>query len=158
MTLASVGHLIGNRRRALGMTLAQLASAARVGRSTLAALETGKLSELGFVKLTRLCAVVGLVLEARPMALDAPLMTHRHLTTEAGCDLTKAAIADVIAGGDIAAWRGLVRVIRAQAESPLSRRVRQVVQAMDKMDPKVQAFAELLPEILRQREPERAHG
>jgi hypothetical protein len=46
----------------------------------LAALESGKLEELGFAKVERICTAVGVVLEARPTALDAPLMEHRHLT------------------------------------------------------------------------------
>jgi transcriptional regulator with XRE-family HTH domain len=113
MNLSSIGYLIARRRRAKRLTLAALASSAGVGRSPLAALESGKLPELGFVKLARLCDVVGLVLEARPLERDSPLMPHRHLTEAAGRDLTKAAIEDVIVRGDIAAWRGPVRAIRA---------------------------------------------
>src|SRR5690242_13392520 len=86
MKLSSVGYLIARERRAKGLTLAALASSAGVGRSTLAALEAGKLPELGFEKVARLCAAVGLVLEARPLELDVPLMAHRHLTEASGRD------------------------------------------------------------------------
>lgn len=150
MNLVSIGHLVARQRRARGLTLADLASSAGVGRSTLAALEAGKLPELGFVKVSRICATVGFVLEARPLELDAALMPHRHLTEAAGRDLTKAAIEDVIVRGDISAWRGLVRAIRApQLQGRLGKRVQEVVSALSRDDPKVRAFAALLPAILR---------
>jgi transcriptional regulator with XRE-family HTH domain len=151
MDLTSVGRLIAERRRARGLTLAELATSAGVGRSTLAALEAGTLSELGFVKVARICAAIGLVLEVRPPELDAPLMPHRHLTEAAGRDLTKAAIEDVIVRGDLSAWRGLVRAIRANKHGRLVRRVQEVAKALDKDDPKTRAFATLLPEFLRDR-------
>jgi len=149
MNLNSVGHLIAERRRSRGFTLPQLAAAAAIGRSTLAALERGKLQELGFTKVARICAAVGLVLEVREPELTAPLMAHRHLTEAAGRDLTKAAVEDVITRGDISAWRGLIRAIRAQKQGRLARRVQEVVKALDQEDPKARAFAALLPEILR---------
>lgn len=150
MDLVSIGHLIAERRRAQQLTLAELATSAGIGRSTLAALERGKLPELGFVKVARICASVGLVVDVRPLELDAPLMPHRHLTETAGRDLTKAAIEDVIVRGDISAWRGLVRAIRAHKHDRLGHRVRKVVEALDKEDAKVRAFATLLPDILRE--------
>jgi transcriptional regulator with XRE-family HTH domain len=149
MNLSSIGYLIAQQRRARGLTLAALASSAGVGRSTLAALEGGKLPELGFAKVARLCDALGLVLEARPLELDAPLMPHRHLTEAAGRDLTKAAIEDVVVRGDIAAWRGLVHAIRARQQSGLVNRVKQVVAALSRDDPKVRAFATLLFDVLR---------
>jgi transcriptional regulator with XRE-family HTH domain len=158
MNLSSVGYLIAQRRRAKGLTLAALASSAGVGRSTLAALEAGKLAELGFVKVARLCDAVGLVLEARPLELETPLMPHRHLTEAAGRDLTKAAIEDVVVRGDIAAWRGLVRAIRARQQGSLIHRVQQVVAALNGEDPKVRAFAALLPEVLRRARSDPEHG
>jgi transcriptional regulator with XRE-family HTH domain len=158
MNLSSVGSLIAQQRRAKGLTLTALASSAGVGRSTLAALESGKLPELGFVKVARLCDAVGLVLEARPFELDTPLMPHRHLTEVAGRDLTKAAIEDVIVRGDIAAWRGLVRAIRARQQGGLASRVQQVVAALDRDDPKVRAFATLLPDVLRRARPDSEHA
>lgn len=152
MTLRSLGQLVGERRRAQRLTLAQLAAAAGVGRSTLAAFEAGKLAELGFTKVARLCESVGLVLEARPLRLDAPLMAHRHLTETAGRDLSRAAIADVIERGQVQAWRGLVRALRNDPDGALTRRTREVVAALDQEDAKVRAFAALLPEILRPRQ------
>jgi transcriptional regulator with XRE-family HTH domain len=149
MNLTSVGHVVAQRRRAKGVTLAKLASSAGVGRSTLAALEAGKVPELGFAKVARICAAVGLVLEVRALELDAPLMAHRHLTEAAGRDLTKAAIEDVIVRGDIAAWRGLVRALRTPRRTTLANRLQEVVSALDQADPKVRAFSTLLPDILQ---------
>jgi transcriptional regulator with XRE-family HTH domain len=158
MNLITVGHLIAEQRRAKGLTLSALAADAQVGRSTLAALEAGKLPELGFAKVARLCASVGLVLEARQPRLDAPLMAHRHLTTAAGRDLSKAAIEDVIVRGDIAAWRGLIQAIRASQQGGLAHRVQQVATALDRDDPKVRAFITLLPEMLRTQRPGSGRG
>jgi len=158
MKLSSVGYLIARERRAKGLTLAALASSAGVGRSTLAALEAGKLPELGFEKVARLCAAVGLVLEARPLELDVPLMAHRHLTEASGRDLTKAAIEDVIVRGDIAAWRGLVQAIRAGRHRGLVNRVRQVAAALSQDDPKVRAFTTLLPDILQRAQRPSSHA
>lgn len=151
MNLRFIGRAIAERRRAKGLTLAGLATSAGVGRSTLAALEAGKLPELGFVKVARICAAVGLVLETRPTALDEPLMAHRHLTDDAGRDLTKSAIADVIERGDISAWRGLVRAIRGDRGNFLAARVQQVLNGLDQEDSRVRAFATLLPDILAER-------
>lgn len=149
MDLRSIGHLIAQRRRAKALTLRQLAAHAGVGRSTLAALETGKLAELGLGKVARICAAVDLALEARPLVLDAPLMPHRHLTEFAGRELTKAAIDDVITRGDIRAWRGLVRAIRADQTGRVARRVREVATALAKHDAKAAAFAALVPRLRR---------
>jgi transcriptional regulator with XRE-family HTH domain len=148
MNLISIGHMVARLRRAKGLTLLGVASSAGVGRSTLAALEAGKLPELGFARVARICATVGLVLEVRPLELDAPLMSHRHLTEAAGRDLTKAAIEDIIVRGDIAAWRGLVRALRSTRRGILVNRLQEVVSALDQADPKVRAFSTLLPGIL----------
>lgn len=145
MDLRTVGLLIGERRRARKLTLAAVAAAARVGRSTLAALESGKIEELGFAKVERICTAVGLVLEARPTALEAPLMEHRHLTDQAGRELTKAAIEDVIVRGGLEAWRGLARAVREDRTGRIAERAREVAAAVGRHDSKARAFAALLP-------------
>ena len=114
--------LVSERRRARGATLQTLAAQAQVGRSTLAALEAGKLRELGYAKVARICAALGLVLEARPLTLEKPLTRHRHLTEPAAMDLTKAAIEDIVVRGDINSWRGLVQAIRRDASGRLESR------------------------------------
>src|ERR1700678_99451 len=111
MNLQTIGHLIAEQRRTKGLTLTQLAARAAVGRSTLAALEAGKLPELGLERVARLCAAVDLVLEVRPLELNEPLMTHRHLSEEAGRELTKAAIDDIITRGTIDPWRKIIKTL-----------------------------------------------
>lgn len=156
MNMRSIGLLIGEHRRSQKRTLADVASAARVGRSTLAALESGKLAELGYAKVERICAAVGLVLEARPTALDAPLMEHRHLTEQAGRDLTKAAIEDVIVRGGIDAWRGLAKAARDDRTGRVLGRAREVAAALSRHDSKARAFAALLPAIAARRKGRRS--
>jgi transcriptional regulator with XRE-family HTH domain len=151
MDLRSIGRLIAEQRRGKRLTLQELATQAGVGRSTLAALESGKLAELGLNKVARICAALDLVLDVRPPGLDAPLMEHRHLTRSAGRELTKAAIDDVITRGDIDAWRGLVRAVRADRTGRAARRVREVAAALSAHEPKARAFATLLPKLLRKR-------
>lgn len=150
MNLHSIGQLIAQRRREKGLTLRDLAAAAGIGRSTLAALERGKTAELGFAKIARLCAAVDLVIEARPLTLEAPLMPHRHLTETAGRELTKAAIEDVILRGGFFSWRGLVHAIRADRTGRIGRRVREVAAGQGRHDARARAFATLLPDLLRE--------
>ena len=147
MNLRTVGQLIGERRRARKLTLPQLAAAASVARSTLAALESGKLVELGFNRVVRLCAAVDLLVDVRAPTLKSALMEHRHLTDLAGRELTKAAIDDVITRGDVAAWRGLARAIRADKSGRLARRVQDVLRASAAHDPKARAFELMLPNL-----------
>jgi transcriptional regulator with XRE-family HTH domain len=152
MDLRTVGRLVRERRRSQQRTLAEVSSAAHVGRSTLAALESGKLEELGFAKVERICAALGLVLEARPTVLHEPLMEHRHLTERAGRELTKAAIEDVIVRGDIDAWRGLTKAMRADRTGRIAQRAREVAAALSRHDSKARAFAALLPRLAGGRE------
>lgn len=145
MDVRSMGRLISQHRRAQGFTSRQLAARAKVGRSTLAALESGKLEEIGFVKVNRILAALGLVIDVREPVLSAPLMGHRHLTEQAGRELTKAAIEDVITRGEIEAWRGLVKAVRDDKTGRIARRAGEVAKALSKEDGKARAFAALLP-------------
>ena len=147
MDLRTIGRLIGERRRARKLTLPQLAASAGVARSTLAALEAGKLKELGFNRVARICAAVELAVDVRRPTLDAPLMAHRHLTDLAGRELTKAAIDDVISRGNVIAWRGLVRAMRADDSGRILGRIQEVVRASGPHDAKARAFALMLPKL-----------
>jgi transcriptional regulator with XRE-family HTH domain len=151
MNLQTIGHLIAERRRAKGLTLTQLAAQAAVGRSTLAALEAGKLPELGLERVARLCAAVDLVLEARPLELSEPLMAHRHLSETAGRELTKAAIDDIITRGTLGTWRKLVEAMTADKTGRIARRVIDVAETVSKRDPKAAAFAALVRNFRKSR-------
>ena len=146
MDLAPIGALVGAQRRAKGLTLAELASRAAVGRSTLAALESGKLPELGFGRVARICAALDLVIDVRAPLLEAPILAHRHLTDAAGRELTKAAIDDIILRGDVAAWRKLFKAMRDDTSGRVTRRVREVATAAAQ-DVKAKAFAALLQRV-----------
>ncbi len=158
MNLQGVGILVAERRRSQGVTLLALATDAQVGRSTLAALEAGKLRELGYSKVARICAAVGLVLEARPLTLEKPLARHRHLTELAGRELTKAAIEDIVVRGDISSWRGLMQAMRRDATGRLARRAREVLSGADRSDPRVRAFLTLLSGTLKSQWSDTNHG
>jgi transcriptional regulator with XRE-family HTH domain len=149
MNIQTIGQLIAGRRRELGLTLSQLAAKAGIGRSTLAALEGGKLPELGIARISRLCAAVDLVVDVRPLLLEAPILQHRHLTDVAARELSKAAIDDVITRGDIAAWRKLVQAMDADVTGRTTRRVHDVCKALASGDVKARAFANLLPKLER---------
>lgn len=58
--LETVGTLIAKQRSMMKLTQAALAKRARIGHSTLDALENGRLAELGFGKISRLLAALGL--------------------------------------------------------------------------------------------------
>jgi transcriptional regulator with XRE-family HTH domain len=158
MNLHGVGKLVAERRRTRRVTLQVLATEAQVGRSTLAAFEAGTLRELGYGKVVRICAAVGLVVEARPLALEKPLARHRHLTETAARELTKAAIEDIVVRGDINSWRGLVQALRQDASGRLARRAREVLSGADRSDSRVRAFSTLLSGTLKSRRGSTGHG
>ena len=62
LDLISLGGQIAERRKSVKLTQAELARQAAVSRATLDALENGRAGELGFSKVTRLLAGLGLEL------------------------------------------------------------------------------------------------
>ncbi len=60
--LIFIGEQIAERRRALRLSQSELAGRARLSRATLEALENGRSGEVGFAKVSRLLAAVGLEL------------------------------------------------------------------------------------------------
>jgi len=63
LDLIGLGHQIAERRKALKLSQTALARKAGVSRATLDALENGRSGELGFSKITRLLAALGLELK-----------------------------------------------------------------------------------------------
>lgn len=63
LTLYSIGEQIAARRKMLGLSQAALAKQAKVGHSTLDALENGRLGELGLSKIIKLLSALGLELK-----------------------------------------------------------------------------------------------
>jgi transcriptional regulator with XRE-family HTH domain len=74
MNLSSLGAQIANRRKMLRISQAELAKQARVGHSTLDALENGRIGELGISKIMRLLSVLGLELNLQEAAGRRPTL------------------------------------------------------------------------------------
>ena len=73
-TLPTLGESIAVRRKAMGLSQVALARKAGIGRSTLDALENARLGELGYVKVARILAVLGLELNLQEMASRRPTL------------------------------------------------------------------------------------
>ena len=71
-TLSSLGEQIATKRKARGLTQSVLAKQARVGLSTLDALENGRLGELGYSKITNILTVLGMELKLQEATAARP--------------------------------------------------------------------------------------
>jgi transcriptional regulator with XRE-family HTH domain len=80
LALSLLGEKIATKRKALGLTQAALAKKARVGLSTLDALENGRLGELGYSKITNILTALGLELKLQEASSSRP--TLDELTEE----------------------------------------------------------------------------
>jgi transcriptional regulator with XRE-family HTH domain len=74
MDLSSVGGQIAERRKALKLSQTALARQAGVSRATLDALENGRAGELGFSKIARLLAALGLELKLAAAGSQRPTL------------------------------------------------------------------------------------
>jgi transcriptional regulator with XRE-family HTH domain len=74
ITLPDLGNAIAKRRKAMGLSQKVLAGKAGVGRSTLDALENARLGELGFVKVARILAALGLQLKLQETGSNRPTL------------------------------------------------------------------------------------
>jgi transcriptional regulator with XRE-family HTH domain len=74
MDLISLGRQIADRRKGLKLSQAKLARQAGVSRATLDALENGRAGELGFSKVSRLLAALGLELTMQPASSRRPTL------------------------------------------------------------------------------------
>ncbi|MHB1938725.1 MAG: XRE family transcriptional regulator [Acidobacteriaceae bacterium] len=72
--LRSIGEQIAARRKVLGLNQVTLAKQAKVGHSTLDALENGRLGELGVSKIIRLLSALGLELKIQETAGRRPTL------------------------------------------------------------------------------------
>jgi transcriptional regulator with XRE-family HTH domain len=72
--LSSIGTEIAHRRKQLKLSQAELARKAGISRATLDAVENGRARELGFSKLTKLLAALGLELRLQPAASQRPTL------------------------------------------------------------------------------------
>ena len=74
LDLISIGSQIAGRRKTLRLSQHALARQAGVSRATLDALENGRAGELGFSRLTRLLAALGLELKLQPATSQRPTL------------------------------------------------------------------------------------
>ena len=70
--LSSIGAEVAKRRKSLKLSQAELAQKAGISRATLDALENGRKGELGFTKVTRVLAALGLDLILQPAGSQRP--------------------------------------------------------------------------------------
>ncbi|WP_340152075.1 helix-turn-helix domain-containing protein [uncultured Sneathiella sp.] len=74
MDIFEIGTEIRKQRQQQGMRQVDLAAKARISRSILVALETGKLPELGFGKICALLAALGHTLTIAPAKSRRPTL------------------------------------------------------------------------------------
>ena len=74
LPLSELGEQIATKRKTLGLTQPTLAKKARVGLSTLDALENGRLGELGYSKITNILTALGLELKLQEASAGRPTL------------------------------------------------------------------------------------
>jgi transcriptional regulator with XRE-family HTH domain len=74
LPLSSLGEQIAAKRKTLGLTQPTLAKKARIGLSTLDALENGRLGELGYSKITNILTALGLELKLQEASAGRPTL------------------------------------------------------------------------------------
>jgi transcriptional regulator with XRE-family HTH domain len=74
LDLTSIGEQIAESRKKLKLSQAALARKAGISRATLEALENGRAGELGFSKLTKLLAALGLELTLQAASSHRPTL------------------------------------------------------------------------------------
>jgi transcriptional regulator with XRE-family HTH domain len=72
--LSSLGEQIALKRKALNLTKPELANRARIGLSTLDALENGRLGELGYSKVNNILSALGLELKLQEASARRPTL------------------------------------------------------------------------------------
>ena len=74
LSLSELGEKIAIKRKTLGLTQPTLARKARVGLSTLDALENGRLGELGYSKIANILRALGLELKIQEASAGRPTL------------------------------------------------------------------------------------
>jgi transcriptional regulator with XRE-family HTH domain len=72
--LIEMGKKIAARRKELGMTQSELSRKTRISRSTLDALENGRIGELGFSKVSKILSALNLELKLHDGNLQRPTL------------------------------------------------------------------------------------
>lgn len=70
MALSEIGHIVAEKRKALGWTQQDLADRADVSRDMISRFENGSFEEFGVRKLARICMALKLDLTVNPLTID----------------------------------------------------------------------------------------
>lgn len=105
MNLAALGHLVHQRRLALGLSQARLAALSGLSRVTVNQLETGVLIDLGAAKLIALLGLVGVKLDIaqRKGKPNAILSLSRTASVSYKTVLDPRALVDAMIDGELPA-------------------------------------------------------
>jgi transcriptional regulator with XRE-family HTH domain len=74
LPLPLIGEQVARKRKELGLSQPALAKKAKVGLSTLDALENARLGELGFTKITNILSALGLELKLQEVSARRPTL------------------------------------------------------------------------------------
>ena len=74
LSLSEIGHRVTTSRKKEGLTQLELAKKAGVSRPTIDLLENGRATEIGYSKLTRILAVLGLEFRLQPVSRQRPTL------------------------------------------------------------------------------------
>jgi transcriptional regulator with XRE-family HTH domain len=74
LPITSIGSEIALRRKSAGLSQSELAKTAGVSRATLDALENGRSGELGYSKIAKLLAALGLELKIQETSTRRPTL------------------------------------------------------------------------------------
>ena len=74
LSLSSLSEQIAQKRKSLGLSQSALAKKARIGLSTLDALENRRLGELGFTRITNILSALGLELKLQEASGRRPTL------------------------------------------------------------------------------------
>lgn len=90
LDLISIGKKVAESRTKLKLTQAALARKAGISRATIDALENGRTGELGFSKVTKLLAAIGLELKLQAASSHRPtldeLLEEENENSDQGLD------------------------------------------------------------------------
>ena len=84
LPISVIAEQIAHKRKALGLSQAALAKKAHIGRSTLDALENGRMGELGYTKISNILSALGLEMRIQQASSSRP--TLEELMTEQSHD------------------------------------------------------------------------
>jgi transcriptional regulator with XRE-family HTH domain len=82
LLLVDIAEEIAKQRKAAGLSRAELAKRALVSRSTLDALENGRIGELGYAKVNKILTVLGLEFKLQEMNRSRPTLDELLIENE----------------------------------------------------------------------------